>query len=547
VSRGRSRAVSARAGAGRTPRAAGASAPAEPQLEPVATRRPPLPLRASPPRLEHDADTIVLGSGIGGLAIAALLAADGERVLVLEAHTRPGGHAHTFRVGEFRFCSQVHAVFEAGEGETIDRFLRTIGAADVRFQRLDPEGFDHVVVGDERFRVPNGLAKHRDRLLRRFPAERPGIFRYFALLAAVRDEIAQRSDDAPYEALAATPKLVGERRATLGDVFDRLALTPLARALLAGPANGHLLPPSRVSFLAHALSTTGYDDGAYYPEHHLAHFVDAIAAAIAARGGRLRLGAKVAAIDAVGDRVVGVRTAGGAVLRAGRYVSNIDPRRTAALLGARSAGELLASTLRYDYSTGVFGLHLGLRGIDLREHGFGAFRVWHYPHPDLDAIHARHDRGDLDDPWFLLSTPTLHGAAGELAPPDAQILQVATSAGYAAFASLEAESAESGRARERAVGERLLDVIEDRYVPRLREHVAVRVAVAPTTTERVCGAPAGNALGPILTPPHALRRVPAETPLENLFLCGASTGWPSVSGAIDAAARLHRSLRMARA
>jgi len=58
--------------------------------------------------LESDEyDTIVIGSGVGGLACGALSAKYGDRTLVLEAHVKPGGSAHTFtRVhegGEYSF------------------------------------------------------------------------------------------------------------------------------------------------------------------------------------------------------------------------------------------------------------------------------------------------------------------------------------------------------------------------------------------------------------------------------------------------------------
>ncbi|MFV2073508.1 MAG: FAD-dependent oxidoreductase, partial [Thermoanaerobaculales bacterium] len=42
-------------------------------------------------------DAIVIGSGIGGLSVAALLAKHaGKKVLVLERHTTAGGFTHTF-------------------------------------------------------------------------------------------------------------------------------------------------------------------------------------------------------------------------------------------------------------------------------------------------------------------------------------------------------------------------------------------------------------------------------------------------------------------
>ncbi|AGF77488.1 phytoene dehydrogenase-like oxidoreductase [Desulfocapsa sulfexigens DSM 10523] len=51
----------------------------------------------------HSYDTIIIGAGIGGLVSAALLAAEGKQVLVLEQHTSVGGCAATFSHRGFRF------------------------------------------------------------------------------------------------------------------------------------------------------------------------------------------------------------------------------------------------------------------------------------------------------------------------------------------------------------------------------------------------------------------------------------------------------------
>uniref|UniRef100_A0A2P2MQW8 Uncharacterized protein MANES_07G025600 n=1 Tax=Rhizophora mucronata TaxID=61149 RepID=A0A2P2MQW8_RHIMU len=52
-----------------------------------------------------EADVIVIGSGIGGLCCAGLLARYQQDVIVLESHDLPGGAAHSFDIKGYKFDS----------------------------------------------------------------------------------------------------------------------------------------------------------------------------------------------------------------------------------------------------------------------------------------------------------------------------------------------------------------------------------------------------------------------------------------------------------
>lgn len=54
-------------------------------------------------KVPENLDAIIIGSGVGGLGLAVLLAKVGKKVLVLEQHDRAGGCCHTFTEKGFEF------------------------------------------------------------------------------------------------------------------------------------------------------------------------------------------------------------------------------------------------------------------------------------------------------------------------------------------------------------------------------------------------------------------------------------------------------------
>jgi all-trans-retinol 13,14-reductase len=496
-------------------------------------------------------DDLVIGAGMGGLTVASLLARAGRRVLVLEAHDVPGGYAHTFTVRDYRFCAQVHYIFNCGEGESVHRFLSKLGLAEeVPFVRLDVEGFDHVVVGGERVRICNGLPKLRDRLLRRFPEAAKPLRRYFETVTTLANQIDQL-DTIPEKL---TPSFIVSaayrlrhvlryRNWTLGDFYDAIAMPPKLRAFLAGQCGDYLLPPRDISFLLHVALVHGYDRGAYYPRKHFFQFVEAVAKTIDTTPGcRVLLEHEVDRIEVAGDRVVSVATKNGKRFTAKRYISNADPKLTARLAGTTITRD---PRLRdYAYSCGTFTMYLGVRGLDLRDYGFGSHNVWHYPHDDLDRIYddqlVRHD---LSQPWLFMSTPTLHSDEPGICPAGDQILEVATCCDHARFDRLRRTDRRAYNLEKKKIRETILDVIEAHYVPRLREHLVLRLTGTPATNARYCWAPEGNAYGAALVPQNLnVHRRPQKSSLENLWLVNATAGLPSVAGTVGAGLRLYTEL-----
>lgn len=499
-------------------------------------------------------DYVIIGAGMGGLAAGALLAKSGARVAVLEAHEYPGGCCHTFPMGKYRFCAAVHYIFSCGEGEPVHNVLRKLGLQDrITFERLDPEGYDHFSCPSEglRFKIPNGLGKWSERLSAQFPEERPQIRRFFQRIQRLWDEL-QEIPDAPtwrelITAPLTLPNVLRYRRATLQQLFDSLHLSRPVQAILSTQLGDLGLPPNQVSLLIYAALVSRYGDGAYYPTEHFSTFIDAFAEVIrSAPGCTLSLSTEITGARMKAGRLEAVVSADGREFAAKNFICNADPRWFVELVGKDHFAPGFLKQVSYEYSAASFSVYLGVRGIDLRDHGFGNWNVWHYPHLDVNAAYqAQHERDDLRDPWIFMSTPTLCSPQAKTrhAPQGEQILELITTCAYSPFEAEKTSDLRAYTRRKVDLRDRLIDIVERNYVPNLRKHLAIRVAGTPTTNREYLRGPLGNIYGSALTPANVSeRRLKWRSSVENLFFTGASAAFPSIGGTVSGAATLYSAL-----
>ena len=127
-------------------------------------------------------DVIIIGSGLGGLICAKLLAEKGKRVTVLERHSVPGGCLQSYRRHGVSFDTGLHYVGGLAEGHRLHGIFERLGLMRLPWQRLDPDGFDLVTIGGETFPFVEGYQNFADALADRFPHERAALQKYVDLM-----------------------------------------------------------------------------------------------------------------------------------------------------------------------------------------------------------------------------------------------------------------------------------------------------------------------------------------------------------------------------
>ncbi|MEN9202564.1 MAG: NAD(P)/FAD-dependent oxidoreductase [Thermostichus sp. DG_1_6_bins_120] len=487
-------------------------------------------------------DYVVLGAGLGGLAAAACLSRQGSRVAVLEKHYLPGGCCHTFEYGNYRFCADVHYISQCGPGQAIDQFLHYIGR-EVEFSSLDPDCIDRVITPEVDFAIPLGWENLRSRLLERFPGEAAAINRYCDEIHRLHAEIHRLNQevrwyDPKWYDWLKLPKylnLFQKRHWTLQDLYDHVGLSPQLQAVLAGQSGDYALPPKEIALLTHTALVWDYSEGAYYPKEHFKGFVDTIVDAIVQAGGTIRYSTPVEHIEAKRGGVEWVTAGGTHFVASKAYISDLDPKLTVELMhgGSLSAAERQRLT-GYEYSASAFNIYLGLdERFNPARYGIGNWNIWYYPDGDLNRAYDRQLAGNLEHPWIFLSCPTCKSSEPGMAPEGHHVLEIATVCPYEPFKQLRDTDPKAYKAKKREVYQLVMSSVRD-LIPDVDRYIRMKVYGTPTTSEHFLGQPQGNIYGAKLVPKQVgLHRLGYETELPNLFLVGASAGYPSVPGVIS--------------
>jgi phytoene dehydrogenase-like protein len=495
--------------------------------------------------MARDTDIIIIGSGIGGLSCAALLAKYGFQVTVCESHAIPGGAAHGFERSGFKFDSGpslYSGLSKSPSTNPLRHVLDAIGE-DLEWVNYDtwgvyiPEGEFDTTVGADQFcdvlktiRGPQAVQEWQQ--LQRV-MEPLGKAATVLPPAAVRFDLGVLQTVAPYarDLLRNGPQMA-QLMGPFSTILNRNVTDPFIRHwmnllcfLLSGlPASGTSAAEMAFMFAEWYRPGVKLD----YPIGGSGAMVDALVRGLQKHGGTLKLNAHVEEVLVEQGRATGVRLRSGEVLKANQAViSNASIWDTLKLLPDGAVPKSFVEKRQATPECESFmHLHLGIDGKDIHSE-----LACHYI-----VVNDWEIGVDAPQNVVLISIPSVLDPS--LAPPGKHTIHVYTPGNepYDLWQGLDRRSPEYAELKQQR--SQIMWQALERIIPDIREQVEVDLTGTPLTHERFLRRHRGT-YGPAISAKDGLFPGP-QTPLKGLLCTGDSTfpgiGLPAVaaSGMITA-------------
>lgn len=321
-------------------------------------------------------DVVIIGSGLGGLECALILAKEGYQVCVLEKNQQFGGGLQTYRHNGVVFDTGMHYVSGLDEGQSLHQYFKYFDILDkLDYKRMDENGFEHISFDDDSkvYKYGMGLQNFIDTLANDFPEEKEAIAEYGKTIKAIgRNFSFYHLTDKEYKE-ASNIEFIST---SIVEYLDTHFKSDRLKNVLAGTNLLYAGEPQRATLYEHALIIHAYIESAYRFVGGGAQVANALVRNIRNLGGKVLRYQKVESIIVENNEAKSVTLKDGKKIVADKFISNVHPQKTLEMLNGANIRKAYTNRLESIPNSGsVFALHFVL---EKNKVPYQNFNVYHF-------------------------------------------------------------------------------------------------------------------------------------------------------------------------
>lgn len=280
--------------------------------------------------MKMEYDVVIIGSGLGGLVSANILAKEGYSVCVLEKNNQFGGNLQTFVRDKTIFDTGIHYIGGLSEGQNLYKYFKYLGIIDdLKLKKMDEDGFDLISFEEENEVYPHaqGYDNFVKQLLPFFPNEKEAIEKYCEKVQTICDSfpLYNLKWDGKYD----SEILAINAKQYIDEVTDNERL----RAVLAGSNFLYAGIEDKSPFYVHALSVNSYIQSAYRCINGGSQITKQLIKQLKIHGGEVFKYKEVCRFDVEDNNVTSAIIKDGTKVKGKIFISNIEPKTTLKMIG----------------------------------------------------------------------------------------------------------------------------------------------------------------------------------------------------------------------
>lgn len=479
--------------------------------------------------MKKEYDILVIGSGLGGLVSALILAKEGLKVCILEKNNQYGGNLQTFSRDKLIFDTGVHYLGGLSKGQNLNRFFSYLEIMDeLELQKMDEDGYDRISFGEDNIEYPHaqGYENFVEQLIKYFPDEKENLENYCEEIQYVCSQFPRYNvvgkDHYNEEILHLNTKRF----------IESVTQNKTLQSVLLGSNFLYAGDSENVPFYVHALTVNSYIQSAYKCVKGGSQISKLLIRKLRQYGAEVHKHSEVSEfIFNENNSLASVKTVSGKEYFAKQFISNIEIRSTIKLIGEeRLKKSFLNRVLSWQPVSSCFSVYLVLK-----PHSFPNFNynIYHYSSEEQVWNAFRYKKETWPETYMLSSTQSTQY-------PD--FSESLTAISYMDFDEVKqwentfntvANEHERGELYEQFKLEKTEKMIEalEKRIPNLRHAIKRIYTSSPLSYRDYIGGFEGNMYGYMKNSDNPLKTmVSPRTKIDNLFLTGQSVNMHGILG-----------------
>lgn len=473
-------------------------------------------------------DVVIVGSGLGGLVSAIILAMEGKSVCVLEKNNQYGGNLQTFVRDKKIFDTGIHYIGGLDKGQNLHRYFSYIGIMDgLRLKKMDEDGFDKISFEGDPIEYPHaqGTENFVKQLIKYFPEEEKAIQKYIQMMTYICTSFplynVSNNDGYQQEILSINAK----------DYFDELTQNEKLKAVLGGSNFLYAGLPDKTPLYVHALSTNSYMQSSWRCINGGSQITKLLVRQLRKYGGEIYKRREVTHFQMENNLVNAVQTKNGETYQGNLFISNIEPKTTLKMVGEeRFRKSYFKRVQSLEASSAAFSLYIVFKPETFKYFNCNYYRF-------KTPKHVWEANNYTESSW-----PETYMASMNVSSEDQVWAESLTAITYMRFEEVEqwekthnttVDSSDRGPAYadfKKQKMEAFLQVLEKQF-PNIRDCIQSIHESSPLSYRDYIGGDQGNMYGYIKDSSDTMRTfISTKTKIDNLYLTGQSINMHGVLG-----------------